>query len=143
MLNQLTHCKLFSNSDQIVSDLEEYVSNDRLHENTQFITFSINDIGAKFSHQIIIEALQNFLRIYDDYEFGKTSKSITNDAMIELVRLVLQNQFFVYENKLYRQVCGGASGSLLTMPLACIYLFYSQSPLLILTLKNSNDILGR
>jgi uncharacterized membrane protein len=75
-----------------------------------------------------------------------TEKDVTIEAIIQLIRLVLQNQFFIYENKLYQQIHGSASGSLVTIPLACIYLFYGQSLSSSLThclINNKNELFGR
>ncbi|CAF1651422.1 unnamed protein product [Rotaria magnacalcarata] len=70
--------------------------------------------------------------------------SLVNEAIVQLVRLVLRNQFFIYKNKLYQQVYGNASESLIIIPLVCIYLFYGQSTSLIQTLRNNkNEAFGR
>ena len=143
MFNQVTGCKTFTNSADIVYTLEQFVKDGHLHQTTQFVTFNINDICTKFSHEIMIQALENFLNIHGS-ELEMVAKGLTTEAIIQLVRLVLQNQFFIYQNKLYQQIYGSASGSLLTIPLAFIYLFYGQSPLLINTLiKDKNEIFGR
>ena len=143
MFNQITHCKTFSNGDDIVHALGEHVKQGHLHATTHFVTFNINDICTKFSHETVIKALETFLNIYGS-EFGTVAEGLTNEIIIQLVRLVLQNQFFIYENNLYQQIYGGASGSLLTIPLACIYLFFGQSSLLTHRLtNNTNELFGR
>ena len=150
MFNQVTGCKTFVNcSDDIVYTMEQYIKHGYLHETTQFVTFNINDICTKFSHESVIKALETFLNSIHQSEFKtmttNISEGLTNETIIKLVRLVLQNQFFIYDNKLYQQTYGGASGSLLTLPLACIYLFYGQTLSFIDTLaKNKNkEVFGR
>ncbi|CAF3704716.1 unnamed protein product [Rotaria sp. Silwood1] len=96
----------------------------------------MNDICTKFSHEKVINALENFFNLHQS-EIQETCVGLTKEIIIELVRLVLQNQYFIYEKKLYQQIHGSASGSLLTIPLACIYLFYGQSTSLIHTLINN------
>ena len=143
MFNQITGCKTFANSDDIVHTLEQYDKHGCLHETTHFVTFNINDISTQFSHEMALQALEKFLTIHGS-ELQKTVEGLTNETIIQLVRLVLQNQYFIYENKLYQQIHGSASGSLLTIPLACIYLFYGQSSLSIHTLiRNKNELFGR
>jgi len=152
MFNQVTGCKTFANgSDDIVYAMEQYVKQGYLHETTQLVTFNIHDICTKFSHESVIKALETFLNYIHQPEFEKTmtdniAEGLNNETIIQLVRLVLQNQFFIYDNKLYQQTDGSASGSLLTLPLACIYLFYDQSLSFIDTLINNNknnEIFGR
>jgi hypothetical protein len=148
MFNQVIGCKTFSNGDDLVYALEKHVKHGHhLHKNTQFVTFNINDICTKFSHEIVIQALENFLHIHEsELHLIMTEKDVTIEAIIQLIRLVLQNQFFIYENKLYQQIHGSASGSLVTIPLACIYLFYGQSLSSSLThclINNKNELFGR
>jgi hypothetical protein len=148
MFNQVTHCQTFSNGDDIVYALEQHVKHGYpLHQNTQFITFNINEICTKFSHERIIEALEKFLHFHEsELHSIMTEKGLTIETIIQLTRLVLQNQFFIYENKLYQQIHGSASGSLLTIPLACIYFFYGQSSLLALIhclINNPDELFGR
>ncbi len=148
MFNQVTGCKTFSNSDDLVYSLEQHIKHGYpLQQNTQFITFNINEICTKFSHELAIQALETFLHFHDDELHSvMTENDLTIETIIQLTRLVLQNQFFIYENKLYQQIHGSASGSLLTIPLACIYFFYGQSSILSLIhcfINNPNELFGR
>ena len=136
-------CRTFCNGDGIVYSLKQSARQGYLCETTNFVTFNINYICTRFSHEDVIKALEHFLGVYAT-EHDTVAEGMTNEAIIALVRLVLLNQFFIYENKLYRQVHGGASGSLLTIPLVCIYLFYDQSSSLVHTLINDkNEVFGR
>ncbi|CAF1279231.1 unnamed protein product [Rotaria sordida] len=143
IFNQVTGCQKFNNSDNLVHTLEQYANNNFLDETTLFVAFNINDICNQFSHENVIKTLTKFLHIYwSDIE--KNVEGLRAETIVELVWLVLKNQYFVYDNKLYQQVHGGASGSLLTIPLACIYLFYGQCSCFIYTLvKNRNELFGR
>ncbi|CAF4791758.1 unnamed protein product, partial [Rotaria sp. Silwood2] len=58
----------------------------------------------------------------------------------QLVRLVLEEQYFIYNYKLYRQTAGSASGSSLTIPLVYIYLYYWRQHLL-QDLINKNELI--
>lgn len=138
MFNKTTGCKTYLNSADVVYDLEQYVKNGYLQETTHFVTFNINNICTTFHHEMAINALESFLHIHRS-ELETIAEGLSNETIIQLVRLVLQNQFFIHENKLYRQIYGGASGSLLTIPLACIYLFYGQSLAMINIIKNDDN----
>jgi len=143
MFNHVTGCKTYLNGDDIVYDLEQYVKNGYLQETTHFVTFNINNICTRFSHEMAINALEKFLRIHKSKLETMFDESLSNETIIQLVRLVLQNQFFIYENKLYQQIYGGVSGSLLTIPLACMYLFYGHESLSMINtiLQNENKLL--
>ncbi|CAF3021136.1 unnamed protein product [Rotaria socialis] len=143
MFNQITGCRKFSSGDDIVYTLEQYVKDGYLLRTTQFGTFNINEITLKFSHEMAIKALETFLGLYGS-QLQTISEGLTNETILQLVRLVLRNQFFIYENKLYQQVYGSASGSLMTIPLVCIYLFFGQSSSLVQTLMNKKkEVFGR
>ncbi|CAF4205173.1 unnamed protein product, partial [Rotaria sordida] len=63
-------------------------------------------------------------------------------TILQLVRLVLDEQYFIYNYNFYRQTTGSASGSSLTIPLVYIYLFYWQ-PDLLEDLINKNELFFR
>jgi hypothetical protein len=62
---------------------------------------------------------------------------MTINTIIQLVRLVLDQQYFIYSYKLYRENGGGASGSSLTIPVVYICIFYWQQNLMN---DNNNEI---
>ncbi|CAF3034520.1 unnamed protein product [Rotaria sp. Silwood2] len=86
----------------------------------------------------MIEALENF--------FSFTSKTkidgILTTTIIQLIRLILENQFSVYENKLYQQMIGSSIDSSLIRILIDIYIFYWQYDLLRI-LNKKRDIFFR
>ena len=143
MFNQITGCKTITNRYHVVYTLEEYTKHGYLRTTTYFITFNIINICTKFSHEKAIKALEHFLHIYGS-ELHTVTEGLSKETIIQLVRFILKNQFFIYENKLYQQTHGNASGSLLTIPLACIYLFFGESSLSIQTImKNKQELFGR
>ena len=143
MFNQVTGCRTFKKNTELVDALEHYQQQGHLRETTHFVTFNINDICTKFAHDIAIKALDKFLCAHRS-ELETVVEGLTNETIIQLVHLVLRNQFFIYENKLYQQIHGTASGSLLTRPLACIYLFFGQSSAFVDSLvKNRHQLLTR
>jgi hypothetical protein len=69
-------------------------------------------------------------------------KGIPLDAIRKLARIVIKENFFVYENKFYRQVIGGAMGSAFTLTLANIFMWKWEKELVRRQLV-SNEIYGR
>ncbi|CAF1273854.1 unnamed protein product, partial [Rotaria sp. Silwood1] len=88
-----------------------------------FVSSLKDQLTNRFSHGEAINALENFLNTYipDHLILG-----MSFDTILQLVRLVLENQYFVYKCKMYQQIRGSASGSPLTIPLVYIYLFYTD-----------------
>jgi hypothetical protein len=141
IINPMTGCKIYSNGAAIVQDFELYSRNHYLQPTTLFVTFNINEFCIKFQHEIMIKALEHFLSIYGTKE---NMNGLTIKTIVQLVCLVLRNQFFIYQNKLYQQTMGGASGPPLTIPLACIYMCYFQPALMtVLVDQNQNRLFGR
>ena len=86
-----------------------------------------------------IFALQKFL--YKHAE-NRRIHGMTIDTITKLVRLVLDTNYFLYENKYYQQIRGGAMGSPFTMTLANIYMLeWEQSLIEHQTIHN--EIYGR
>lgn len=143
MFDRVTHCQKFTQAADVVQALELYAERNLLHPTTLFVTFTIDDICTVFPHRETFEALEHFLHIYalSDEEFQR--QGMTIETILRLVRLVLENQYFVYNNELYQQIAGGASGSPLTLPLAYIYLCHWKPTLITTLIKNTQDIFGR
>ena len=140
LFNDTTHCKQFHKAVNVIHTMECYEKTGQLQPATLFASFNIDNLCLMFSHQQVINALQRFL---NHYTLSKDHiQDMSTDTILQLVRLVLDNQYFVYNYKLYKQTQGGASGSLLTIPLVYIYLFYWQQDLLG-DLINNNELFFR
>ncbi|CAF4252545.1 unnamed protein product, partial [Rotaria sordida] len=87
-----------------------------------------------------MNALEHFFNSYITSDH--LIQGMTISTIFQLVRLVLDEQYFIYNYKLYRQTAGCASGSSLTMPLVYIYLFYWRQDLLE-DLINKNELFFR
>ncbi|CAF2717648.1 unnamed protein product [Rotaria sp. Silwood2] len=143
MLNEITGCKKLANSDQVAYMLEQYAKADYLQETTYFVTFNFHDVCTKFSHHKALQALEKFLETHRP-QLQEIAKHLSNKTILQLVRLVLETQYFIYDKKLYQQIHGSSSGSLLTILLAFTYLLYGQSTSLINTiLNNKTEIFAR
>ncbi len=143
MFDRVTHCQKCSQGSDAVQALEVFAQRGLLRSTTLFVTFAMDDVCTVFPHRETLEALEHFLRTYasSDEEFQR--EGLTIETVLRLVRLVLENQFFVYNNKLFRQTGGGASGSPLTLPLAYIYLYHYQQGLTTALIDNTQEIFGR
>ena len=140
LFNDATHCKKFHKPVNVIHAMNFYEKTGQLQPTTLFATFNIDNLCLMFSHQQVINALERFLNRYllPDYHI----QGMTINTILQLVGLVLDNQYFIYNYKLYKQTQGSASGSLLTIPLVYIYLFYWQHNLLG-DLINSNELFFR
>ncbi len=144
IFNQAYGCKTFSNGADAVHALEQYAKDGHLRSTSLLATFNVNDFCTRFPHEETIKALEHFLNVHGSQQQDEVGESLTNEIIIQLVRLVLDNQYFVYEDKLYQQIKGGASGSPLSIPLACIYMFHCRSALMTALIDHKNDeLFGR
>ncbi|CAF1199715.1 unnamed protein product [Rotaria sordida] len=140
LFNDATYCKKFHKAYNIIHAMEFYQKSGQLRPTTLFASFNINDLCLNFSHQQVMNALEYFFNSYITSDH--LIQGMTISTILQLVRLVLDEQYFIYNYKLYRQTAGGASGSSLTIPLAYIYLFYWQQDLL-QDLINKNELFFR
>ena len=70
------------------------------------------------------------------------SNTLTLDAIKSLARIVLTENIFIYENKYYRQIKGGAMGSAFTLTLANIFMWDWEQKIAEKQ-RNSNELYGR
>jgi len=68
--------------------------------------------------------------------------SISLDVIIQLARIVLTENAFIYDKKYYKQILGGAMGSPFTMTLANIFMWHWERDF-ISDLHSSNEMYGR
>ena len=88
---------------------------------------------------------EEFLAILAEFlhEHGcEKVEQISIDTIVQLARLVLQENAFVYGNKYYRQIIGGAMGSPFTLTLANIFMWKWEKQA-ILSKLSSNEVYGR
>ncbi|CAF3044987.1 unnamed protein product [Rotaria sp. Silwood2] len=95
-------------------------------QTTFFAIFYIDDICTTFSHGQTIQSLERFL---NQYVPDRQIQGITIETILELVTFFLQNQYFLYKNKVYRQIKGNGSDSPLTIILNNINMYYQQQNL--------------
>ena len=129
----------FINGIDLVRQLEKYRDNGHLLRSTQFVTFDVTDLYTMIPRNGALDALGRFL-VKNSIK-GKIS-SLSIDTILKLARLVLDTNYFVYDNKYYRQIKGGAMGSPFTMTLANVYMLEWEQSLIELQLKQG-ELYGR
>ncbi|CAF5081864.1 unnamed protein product, partial [Rotaria magnacalcarata] len=141
IFDQATNCRRFQNGAiDVIHAIEKYAQMGHLKPGTLFVTFNMDDLTTSFLHDQTMSALK---RLLIEQLQDKTIDGLTIDIILQLVHLVLQNQFCVYNNGLYQQIHGGASGLPLTMLLTYVNLFYGQHSELMKTIEEKNEFFGR
>ena len=119
--------------------MESYRDSGRLLPTTLFVTFDVTNLYTMIPRDGAIFALQKFLNQHAE---NRRIHGMTIDTITKLTRLVLDTNCFLYENKYYQQIRGGAMRSPFTMTLANIYMWeWEQS--LIEHQKTHNELYGR
>ncbi|CAF1330250.1 unnamed protein product, partial [Rotaria sordida] len=94
---------------------DQLIKSGQLRPTTLFASFNIDNLCLNFSYQQVMNALEHFLNSYISSDHS--IQGMTISTILQLVRLVLDEQYFIYNYKLYRKTAGSASGPLLTIPL--------------------------
>lgn len=122
----------------LIRQLEKYVNLGLLKPTTYLCTFDITDLYTMLPQDEAISILKEFLR-----EFGHTHvRNMTIDAIESLARIVLNENVFVYNDRYYRQIKGGAMGSPFTLTLANIFMWHWEQKL-VQHQKRTNELYGR
>lgn len=139
VFDHVAYSTTFFKGSDVVRCIEIYQEKHLLQSNTLFANLHINDLCTTILHKQALEALERFL---NEFVPDRQIQSVSIDTLLQLVRCVLENQHFVFESKIYRQIKGCGSGSPLHQLLANIYLFYWQEDL-VKVLVSNNEIFGR
>jgi len=136
---QVARATTFINSIDVIRKLETYAANDYLKSTTTFITCDVTDLYTMIPRLGALEALARFCLKYSKQ--GKVG-TLTIDYIMKIARLILDNNYFAYNNKYYKQIRGGAMGSAFTQVLANIYMLEWEQDL-IRYQASRNEIYGR
>lgn len=117
--NNVTKSTTFFNSIDLLRKLDIYIKHGYLTSSTLFVTFDVTDLYTMIPRDRALIVLTQFCEKYSIH--GKIG-NLTIDTIIRLARIVLDTNSFVYKDKYYRQIQGGAMGSPFTMILANIYI---------------------
>ena len=137
--DEVARSTTFFQASDAVHALELYAKKHLLKPTTLFATFHVNDLCTMLPYEETIEVLERFLN--DNLSNGHL-QGLTVHTIVELVRLVMKNQVFLFRKRIYRQIKGGIANSPLTILLANIYMFYRQAALVKL-LVDKNEVFGR
>ncbi|CAF1448082.1 unnamed protein product, partial [Adineta steineri] len=116
----------YINGIEFVRHMESYRDSGRLLPTTLFVTFDVSNLYTMIPRDGAILALQKFLAKHAE---NRRIHGMTIDTITKLARLVLDTNSFLFENKYYQQIRGGAMGSPFTMTLANIYMLEWEQPL--------------
>jgi hypothetical protein len=122
----------------LIRRLETYHTNGYLKPTTLLCTFDITDLYTMLPQEESLNVLMEFL---SHYGYQKV-KDVPIGAIRKLARLVLTENVFIYEEKFYRQILGGAMGSAFTLTLANIFMWKWEKQLVHRQIT-SNEIYGR
>jgi hypothetical protein len=103
----------------LLSELHIYAAKGHLKPSTLFVTFDIADLYTMLPQEESLRILSEFLR---EHQCEKVNR-MSIDTIVQLVRIVLEENAFVYNNRFYRQIIGGAMGSAFTLTLANIFMW--------------------
>jgi hypothetical protein len=117
----------FINDIDVIRQLESYATDGYLTSTTNFITIDVENLFTMIPRDGALAALGRFCNkhLYQ----GKIG-TFTVDHIMKMARLILDNNYFSYNNKYYRQTRGGAMGSAFTQVLANIYMLEWEQDLI-------------
>ena len=107
--------------------LETYVANGHFKSTTYFITADVKNLYTIIPRNNALYALMRFL---EKYSHQRKIGTFRIDHIMRMARLILDNNCFVYQNKYYKQIRGGAMGSAFTQVLANIYMLQWEQNLI-------------
>lgn len=136
---QVARQTTFIHSITVVRKLEDYVGNGHFKLTTKFITADVKNLYTMIPRNGALRALMRFL---DKYSYHGKIGGLTINTIMRMARLVLDNNYFAYKNKYYRQTQGGAMGSAFTQVLANIYMLEWEQDLIEHQAKHG-EIYGR
>lgn len=130
----------FLNGSDFIQKFETYATQPpNLRGRAQFATYQIHNLYSHISHSALIETLGSFL--VNPLIHGRHEK-LSNEAIQELVRLVLKNNYFIFKENIYLFGKGCALNLTLTELLGDIYLHDWQLSL-VRSMRLSDTFYGR
>ena len=110
----------FINSIDAIRKLYNYFANGYFQSTTKFIVIDVTDLYTMIPGEGTLYALMRFL---EKHSYHGRIGSLSLDSIMKMARLILDNNYFAYENRYYQQIRGGAMGSSFTQVLANIYMY--------------------
>ena len=125
LFNNICEKIIIIDGTDLIRKLELYQKEGRLKQSTLFCTFDIHNLYTMLPQEDSLKILKEFLETHHI----KRVKGIDLQTIQELASLVLRENVFVYGEKIYQQIIGGAMGSALTQDLANIFMWKWQEEL--------------
>ena len=123
---------------QFIRRLELYIQLGLLKSTTHLCTYDVTDLYTMLPQGESIDILKIFL----NYFAYQKVQNMSIDAIEQLARTVLTENVFIYEEKYYRQVIGGAMGSPFTLTLANIFMWHWEQQF-VEHQRQKNELYGR
>jgi hypothetical protein len=131
----------FINAGDFIQKLEQYcIQSDCLLPKTNFVTFKIHNLHKRVSYDDILLALNQFL-ITQQPNILRHQR-LSNDTIVNLTQIFLQNNIFSYHGKIYRHIKGCPLNFRLSRLLFNIYLHNWQLPL-VRQIRLADEFYGR
>ncbi|CAF3813930.1 unnamed protein product [Rotaria sordida] len=106
----------------LIEGLHKYIRKGLFKSTTLFCTFDIRNLYTMLPQDEALDILIEFLQFH-----GYTKvKGIDLEIIRQLAAIVLKENVFVYDKKIYKQTTGGAMGSTFTLTLANIFMWKWQ-----------------
>jgi hypothetical protein len=103
----------------LLHQLRTYIQKGYVTPSTVFDTFDVSNLYTMLPQEESLSILAEFV---GEHQCNRVN-GISNETIVELGRVVLAANAFVYGNKFYRQTLGGAMGSAFTLTLANIFMW--------------------
>ena len=108
-------------SSSYIKDSQNFIQKNidkKYPRNARIFTFDVVSLYTNINHEKCLDTLSDFFKDKLDPEFG-----IDIIGFREILRLVLENNYFIYENCFYHQVKGIAMGSIAGPSIANIFVY--------------------
>ena len=109
----------------MITMMRAYANRGLLKPSTLFCTFDIHNLYTMLPQDEALNILPEFLHA----QGYRKVKHISVDTIRKLASIVLKENVFGYDHKIYRQTTGGAMGSSFTLTLANIFMWKWQKEL--------------
>ena len=129
----------FINGIDVIRKLDNYISHGYFLCTTKFIVIDVTDLYTMIPREGTLYALMRFL---EEYSYHGRIGSLSMDCIMKMVRLILDNNYFAYENRYYQQIRGRVIDSSFTQVLAKIYMYEWEEELIHFQAMH-HDIYGR
>lgn len=139
LYNRVAKQTTFINGTHFVRRMELYRDLGLLSPTTIFITIDVADLYTMIPREGALLRLKEFLC---EHATNGRIHDMTIDILMKMAHLVLDTNCFLFEDKYYQQIRGGAMGSAFTMTLANVYMLKWEQ-LLIEHQKTHNEVYGR